>query len=92
MHEFQDYQYKRYINLDQNCRLYQLDTKNVAYDFELSREKALYQPQYRRSFFQRTNAPDNLKNRENWKLTKTQPYFLKLYINSGPNKPNKVIR
>ena len=24
-----DYQYKRYINLDQNCRLYQLDTKKM---------------------------------------------------------------
>ena len=41
--------------------------------------------------FKPTNVPDNRKNRENRKLTKKQPYFLKLYIKSGPNKPNKVI-
>ena len=32
--------------------------------------------------FKRTNVPDNRKNREKQKLTKKQPYFLKLYIQS----------
>ena len=42
--------------------------------------------------FNRNNVPDNRKNQENRKLTKKQPYFLKLYNKSRPNKPNKMIR
>ena len=38
------------------------------------------------------DRPDNRKNRENRKLTQKQPYFLKLDIKSGSNKPNRVTR
>ena len=37
-------------------------------------------------------VPDNRKNRENRKLTHKQPCFLKLFIKSGSNKPNRVAR
>ena len=41
-----------------------------------------------------TIVPDNREQRENQKFAQKQPYFLKLYIKSGSNKPtyNRVTR